>query len=67
MNGMIDFEGSIELADLMHESTGFAHCVVQRDGELKVIEHRRHKNKPVHGVVYSSKYNKEKLNFLRGE
>jgi len=55
------------LADLMHESTGFAHCVVQRGTELKVIEHRRHKNKPVVGVVYSSKYGREKQAFLRGE
>lgn len=63
----LDFDKHIKLADLMHESTGFAHCVVQRGGELKVIEHRRHKNKPVHGVVYSSKLGKEKREFLRGK
>lgn len=64
---MVDFEKQIMLADMMHESTGFAHCVVQRGTELKVIEHRRHKNKPVAGVVYSSKYGREKQAFLRGE
>lgn len=63
----MDFEKYIELADLMHESTGMPHCVVQRGGELKVIEHRRHKAKPITGMVYSSKFNREKQAFLRGK
>ncbi|QQK88021.1 hypothetical protein pSalSNUABM01_153 [Salmonella phage pSal-SNUABM-01] len=62
----MDFDGQVKFADMMFQSTGLAHCVVQRKGELRVVEQRRHKNKPVKGIVYSTRSNQEKLKFLCG-